>query len=150
LVTDAADVQDVAITVEKLTNRFIPRHPDGYYHAIIGTRLQRHLRADPDFRASESRTQTQEGLRKGYLTTYEGVKFYLSPYQKTKTINSLTAHLGYVFGADQVGTATTEDANVRFSENTDFQTRANMIWYGEHGFALLDARRIEEIRTFAA
>ena len=150
LITDAATVLDVATAVEKLTNRFIPRFEDGYYKAVIGTRLQKHLKADADYRAAESRTITQEGIRKGYLTAYEGVKFYLSPVQKTKTINSLTASLGYVFGADQVGTATTEQANVRFNENTDFQTKANMIWYAEHGFSILDARRIEEIRTFAA
>lgn len=142
--------QDLAELMEMVGDAKIPPCKDGYYHFYCSPRLAKHIMQDNQLRDELSRSMTgQRELRKGEIGIYEGFKFFKSNNMSTKTVNTKTAHLGYILGDYVLGCGVGMPAQVRINSNDDYQTKMFLIWLKDCGYTLLDGRLAIEVRTYA-
>jgi N4-gp56 family major capsid protein len=144
------DSDDLKGLKETMQTSLVPTFPDGFYHAVIPPRLEKHLKQDPDFKEAcyYYKPDTQF---KGALTEFEGFRFWTSTNMPVTTINSLTAHEGVVFGPQSIGYGEGNvPLQIRRNKNDDYDRFLYLIWLVYRGYSLLDSRFIYKIRTFAA
>lgn len=135
---------------ELLQTANVPTFADGFYHAVIPPRLEKHLKQDSDFKEACYYYKPSTAFR-GVLTEFAGFRFWTSTNLPPATVNSLTAHEGVAFGPQVVGYG---EGNVPLrivrNVNDDYERFLFLIWKVYRGYGVLDHRFCYKIRTFAA
>lgn len=144
------DSADLELLKEKMQTDLIPTFPDGFYHAVIPPRMEKHFKQDPDFKEAcyYYKPSTQFS---GVLTEFQGFRFWTSTNLLPATVNSLTAYEGVFFGPQVVGYGEGNvPLNIRRNINDDYQRFLYLIWQVYRGYSVLDIQHCYKVRTFAA
>lgn len=151
LITDKFTVADLGAVRETLQTNFAPKFMGKYYIAIIGSRFEKHLRSDTDFKnAMNNNVMVNERQLDGSIGAFEGFLFYRSENIPTATVNALTARQALFFGMGAFGYAEGEKREIRLNANNDYGRFLFLIWRAVRAYATLNTAFIVKGRTFAA
>jgi N4-gp56 family major capsid protein len=150
LITDKFTVADLGAIRETLQVNLAPKFMGKYYIAVIGSRTEKHLRQDTDFKNAMNYNQlVQERALDGSIGAFEGFLFYRSENIPTATVNALTARQSLFFGMGAFGYAEGEKREIRINKNDDFGRFLYLIWRAVRAYATINTAFIVKGRTFA-
>lgn len=138
---------------QTLRDRYINPFQTGRYAALVPTSWNTQMVGDVQYRElSKAHTDGRNQIF-GYITTIEDIDIFecntLPTYAAAGTYAggvvpaSVTINEGIICGPGAVGFGCTLPPEVRFSETTDYQRMANLIWYAVQGQDVLDDRFVQ-------
>lgn len=126
-----------------LSNRNIPRFPNGRYRGIISPRNKQELQNDGDLLSlAKSQDASVSMITSGYVGTVSGIDLFESTLIPTANVGSGSAVTGYqsvFFGSGGfVGLIEGLPPEPRFKDDTDYGRSLAVLWYSIAGWAALD------------
>lgn len=130
---------------------------NGLYLFLVPTAFQTQMVGDVDW-GRYTKNHTQQNPIYGFIDKLQDImivecttlKTYTAgdviPGDGTGTVASgVTVYEGLLIGPGAVGYAVGQDAEARFSDDTDYQAEAKVIWDSKESFALLDNRGVQRV-----
>lgn len=135
--------------------RYIPPFPNGRYVALVPTCFNTHVASDIEYRENSKYHTDGRNVIFGYVGSLQDIDIYecatLPTYAAAGTYAGGTVPTdvalaeGFICGPGAVGFGCALAPEVRFSEYTNYQTMAKLVWYAVQAQDVLDDRYVQRI-----
>lgn len=152
-----ANLEMLLAAKKALSDREWRKFPNGRYLAVVPTKFNTDMVSDPDYRDMVKAHGEGRNPVFGYIGSVQDIDIVecstLKTYAAGVTVpndgqvvpTSVTVQEGLLLGPGAVGFGTALPPELRWADDSNYQTLAKCIWYAVHAFATLDTRAVQRM-----